>query len=69
MLAGRRRVERLTRLFPCQFLGGEAAQLVVDQREELLGGVHEDKDTGRRRGSQRPVWPTPGGLVNGRRRH
>jgi hypothetical protein len=34
-----RGLERLPGLFVGQLLGSQAAQLVVDQRQELLGGV------------------------------
>jgi hypothetical protein len=32
-------LERLSGLLLCQVLGGELAQLVVDERQELLGGL------------------------------
>jgi hypothetical protein len=35
----RRGIERLARPLMGQFLGRQQAQLVVDQRQELLGGV------------------------------
>jgi hypothetical protein len=36
-----RRLERLTRLLLGQLLGGELTQLVVNQRQELLGGARD----------------------------
>src|SRR5262249_44146723 len=35
----RRRLQRLPRTFPRQLPGGQAAQLVVDQRQDSRGGV------------------------------